>query len=514
MGLGRQTFKHTIIYSMGTVFGRLASFLMLPFYAHIFQAKGYGVIATIDTSLGLLTILLSGGFQTGILRIYHEQDEKNKHLTLGTGILLVWILGISIIFFPFIFSASLSKLILGSTEYYPLICLALVSFVIDVAGQSASTIQIIRQQSLLFSIVNLSRLILGLLLNIWLIIFLKVGLVGVFISSLTTAIISSLIFHIVAFQAHGLGFSQQVAIQLLRFQLPLLPGEVISFLGRQTERVLVRILVGLEGMGILEMAYKFPPLLNLFITIPFQRAWRTKSLEIAGQTSAPQIIGDMFTRYFFMMVFLGLLLAVSIQSILKLTTPSDFWPAIAIAKIEIMTTIINGSISYLSFGILYQKKTMLLSLIIGILTPVKIFFSFIFISVWGLKGAAYSALIMECVLLIWIFIKAQALYKLPLEYWKIFIIIIFGFILFYLLGTDNYLHEVVVLYVIEHLIFPLVSVLNDTLFQDWNLGKTAKILKEREGDAILLFLNAFFALSFLALMPFILKSRSTNAIHK
>jgi len=43
MGLGRQTFKHTIIYSMGTVFGRLASFLMLPFYAHIFQAKGYGV---------------------------------------------------------------------------------------------------------------------------------------------------------------------------------------------------------------------------------------------------------------------------------------------------------------------------------------------------------------------------------------------------------------------------------------------------------------------------------------
>lgn len=63
MGLGRQIFKHTIIYSMATVIGRLASFLMLPFYAYIFQAEGYGVIAMIDTSLGFLTILLTGVFK-------------------------------------------------------------------------------------------------------------------------------------------------------------------------------------------------------------------------------------------------------------------------------------------------------------------------------------------------------------------------------------------------------------------------------------------------------------------
>ena len=49
---------------------------MLPFYAHIFQAEGYGVLAMIETSLGVLTILLAGGFQTAILRIYHEQKSS------------------------------------------------------------------------------------------------------------------------------------------------------------------------------------------------------------------------------------------------------------------------------------------------------------------------------------------------------------------------------------------------------------------------------------------------------
>jgi hypothetical protein len=48
--------------------------------------------------------------------------------------------------------------------------LARVTCVIDVAGQSARTLQIIRQQSLLFSVVGLVRRIVGLGLTIWLVV--------------------------------------------------------------------------------------------------------------------------------------------------------------------------------------------------------------------------------------------------------------------------------------------------------------------------------------------------------
>lgn len=502
MGIGRQTFKHTAIYSMATIFGRLASFLMLPFYAHIFQAQGYGVIAMIDTSLGFLAIIMSSSFQTSILRIYHEQNQENKNVTLRTGITLAWLLGIFIIFLPFIFSPLLSKIILGNSEYYLLICLALGSLVLDVTGQSASTVQIIKQQSILFSIINLGSLILGLLLNIWLVIFLEAGLIGVFLSSLITAFISSLIFHCLAFYEHGFGFNVEIATHLVKFQLPLLPGEIISFLGRQAERVLVRILVGLEGMGILEMAYKFPPLLNLLVTIPFQRAWRTKSIEIADQENAPKIISEMFTRYFFIIVFLGLMLGVTIQSIIELTTPPEFWQAISIAKIEIITTILNGSITYLSFGILYSKKTKILSLIKMVLAPIKILVSFLFIFSWGLKGAAYSALMMEFIALIWIFNKAQTLYPMPFDYWKIGLISFSGFIIFLLLGTDNQLHKSVVLYASEKLLYPFMIFL-EPILENWNLAKLYLILQNKKDNIILLLSNIFLSSAFLGLIPFV-----------
>jgi O-antigen/teichoic acid export membrane protein len=304
MGVGGQTFKHAAIYSMANVLGGLASFLLLPFYAHLFRAEGYGVMALIDTSLGMFTVLLSGGLQTAIIRIYHEETiSSQKSLTIATGIRFVWCLAFLLAVVPIVFSRPLSEFLFGTAQYSSLIVLALITFVIDVAGQSASAVQIIKQQSVLFSSIGLGRLIVGLSLNIWLVVILQVGLIGFFLSSLVTAVLNSAAFHFMAIKEHGFGFDRRIAEKLVKFQLPLVPGEVIGFVGRQADRVQVRALVGLEGVGILEMAYKFPPLLNLFINIPFRRAWNTKSMEIAEQDGAPEIIASMFTRFLYLNMF-------------------------------------------------------------------------------------------------------------------------------------------------------------------------------------------------------------------
>ncbi len=512
MGLSGSIFKHTAIYSAATVLGRVAGFLMLPFYAHIFQAEGYGVIGMIDTSLGILTVLLTGGFQTAILRIYHEQEENRKGIALGTGMWLVWGIGGALIFLPLIFSAPLSHFVLGNAEYYPLFCLALVTFVIDVAGQSASTLQIIRQQSLLFSCIGLVRLILGLGLNIWLVVILQVGLVGVFISSFVAALVAAVAFHIVAIREHGFSFDRKIAVDMLRFQLPLLPGEIISFLGRQTERILVRVLIGLEGMGILEMAYKFPPLLNLFITIPFQRAWRTKSIEIAAQEDAPQVISEMFTRYLFLMVFAGLMLAVTIRSLLELMTPPEFWPAARIAQIEILTTILSGSTGYLTFGLVYHKRTATLSVVKSVLTPVKMALGFAMISFWGLAGAAYSALLVEGITLGWIGLRSQGLYRIPLEYGKIVVVLLVGILIYLALDGNSYTHFGPAGFIRRELLAPLVIFLQGISSGEWRLlEKIIQVLQAKEGQVVSLGLNALFSLSFWIVFPFVYQRTIKNA---
>lgn len=506
MGIGRSTFRHTAIYSVATVLGRLASFIMLPFYAYIFQAEGYGVIGMIDTSLGILTVVLAGGLQTAILRIYHEQgDEAAKKLVLGTGILLVWGIGAALVVLPILFSAPLSSLVLGNADYYPAFCLALVTFVIDVAGQSASTVQIIRQQSVLFSVIGLVRLMVGLGLNIWLVVIVQVGLIGVFISSFVSAVVGAVAFHAVAAREHGLGFDRKIAADLLRFQLPLLPGEIVAFVGRQAERVVVRIQLGIEGMGVLEMAYKFPPLLNHFIAVPFRRAWNTKSIEIAAQQDAPNVISEMFTRFVFVMTFAGLVLAVCIRGLLELLTPPEFWPAARVAQVEIVTTIVGAAGTYLTFGLIYHKRTLTLSLVKSVLTPVKILMAFAFVATWGLAGAAYSALVIELITLVWISSRSQACYRIPIEYGKLFLMAVVAAAMFAALDGNAYAGFPPADFVRQHVFAPSLRVLENLAPVGGKLVKFAQYLSERQEAALQALLNAVFSLAFLALFPLILK---------
>ncbi|MBE2886749.1 lipopolysaccharide biosynthesis protein [Geobacter anodireducens] len=507
MGIGSKIFKHTVIYSFGTILGKLISFLMLPFYANIFRTEGYGVIAMIDTSLGLFTIMFAGGVHTAITRIYHEHSRETQCLVLGTAIRIVWIVGAIAVTLPLIFSKTISNVLLGSQQYYTLFCIALITFVIEVAGQSASTILIIRQKSIAFSSVELIRLIIGVTFNILLVIMMDIGLIGIFISSFLSTAMSAAIYHILSFKESGLGFDGKIALELLRFQLPLIPGELIAFLGRQAERVIVRIMLGLEGMGVLEMAYKFPPLLNLLIVIPFTRAWRTKCIEIADREGSQDVIGRMFTNFLFVVIFAGLLLAVTIPYLLEVMTPAEFWNASRIAQIEILSTILAASSSYMVFGILIRQQTAVISIIKSALTPVKIILAFALIYAWGLAGAAYSALVIEVLTLIWISVKSQSFYSITLEYKKIGMIICGAAMIFVMLDGNNYTTSGPARYFKEHFLRPVLLCLQSSPLGDGKSGRLVRALMIKEDQLVAIIFNSAISSILWVLFPFVKQRR-------
>lgn len=513
VSLRRQTLRHLAVYSVANVLGRLVSFLMLPFYAHIFKAEGYGVIALIDASIGFLSVAFASGSYNAIMKVYHEEPESRKPLVISTGIWIVWGLSLLCIPLPVLISPWISVLVLGDNAYWFLIVLALITFVVDMGGQSASTFLVIRQRSALYSAVNLLRLILGLTLNIVLVVYLQIGLIGIFISSLVSASAASLIFHWVAIREHGLCYDPKIGQKLREFWFPLIPGELFSYASRQAERFLVRFLISLEGVGILEMAYKFPPLLNLFIVHPFMRAWGTKSLEIGPQPDAPKEIGSIFTLYIFLTLFGAVFMAANIGSVLKIMTPPEFWPAVSIARIDIATTVMAAANAYLVFGLLYSKQTHTITQIRMIAAVIKIGLSAIFILVAGLAGAAYSALVMEVIVLIWIFNKAQHAYRLVLEYRKI--IVLGGFAIMLVVFVD-YVPEFAseLLNWIELVVFDnLIAFLSNTPLAAWRSGKLIETLSNRTTQFAHLLVSCCLCM-FYGLLIFVVKPELLGRFYK
>lgn len=499
---GRDTIKHAAVYSSAALLGKIVGFLMLPFYAHSFHGEGYAVIGMLEMGLGLLTSLLAHGVRNAVIRLYHEETiEEQKPTVVSTGVILT-IIAASVATTPiFLFSKPISSFLLEDPNRSKYLIMALFSFLFDFVGQAASVWLLIHSRSLQFASVNLFRLICGLGLNIWLIVVRNMGLDGYFISSVVTAGISCSIFLILLIKNCPLRLDKLAAVNICRFLVPLIPGSLISFFARQAERVLLRFIINLESVGILEMGYKFPVLITQMITTPFMQSWDTRRFEIADNDGASEQIGKMYTTYLFIVLFAGLVLAVSIKLVLEILTPPEFHPAFRIARLEILTLILHGTFYHFSFGLLYAKKTSILSKIIGSISIVKVILAWGFISAWGISGAAISATISSLVTAVITLLLSQKFYKVPFEWRKIIALWSLALILFWGVTTLDVTQFRVHYFFMNDIGVSFLTFLNESFVANIKSGKIIVIIQDNLGSIGELVIKIGLCLSFLLIVP-------------
>lgn len=491
-----EIFKHAAIYSIASVLGKAIGFVMLPFYAHIFGVGGYGIVGMTDATLTFLMSIFCFGITGSIILFYHEESSSTKGKVIGTALIMLWIAGLFVLSFGCLFSPKLSGLLFGDPSQYLYVCLSLVSFLFDVTGTAAGSILLIQQRSVLFSGLGLLRLVVGLSLNIYLIIVLKIGLLGYFLSAVATSGLLCAVNHLIALKGFGMKFDKGLAKRMIRFEAPMIPANVAMFVSRQIERILVRFMIGIGGVGILEMAYKFPPLVNLFLHDPFMQAWHTKRTEIAGERGANERIGKMFTQHLFLLTSGSLLLAVCIKDIIKLLTPPVFWDAYRIAQIEIATVLISSCYYHLFFGLYYTKQTKTISLIRTVTSGIKIGLSFVFIKMMGIYGAAYSACLVASIQLLWTAAKAQKVYPIRIEYQKIAAIIVIGVLFFVCLPSIN-LEGLAVFVHRAEITQNVLGILASSPLGIWKSGLILKILENKFEQTLVLIIRALMCLPYL-----------------
>ncbi len=502
MSSGKETMKHAAIYSGAAMMGKMISFLMLPFYAHILHGHGYAVIGMLDVGLSFLNSLVAYGVRGSIVRLFHdEKDPALKPVVVSTGVILVAATTV-ILTLPFIlFAKPISGLLLDDSGLYHLLIMALIAFIFEMTGQGASSWLLIKSKSVKFAAINLLRLFIGLALNIYLILIKGMGLNGYFISSLVVNVLINSLLVLIVLRQTGTVFDKVIARRILSFITPLIPGALVSFVSRQMERVLVRFQIGLESVGILEMGYKFPFLIVQLITTPFMQSWSTRRFEMADEEGAPKRIGAMFTYYFFIVSFVGLIMAVVIKPLLILLTPPEFHLSYRMARIEIVTLILQGSYYHLTFGLFYSKHTGVIAKIRGWTSVIKVIMAWIFISTWGIYGAAFSAAVTGAITLVTSYILSQRRYKLILEWWKLGTIASLAIALF-LVVTRWDASGCGLFEVINDRFLPWsTQAMDGTFLGTVKDGKLPRILAERSDLIAEIFVKAMAVLPFTLLLP-------------
>lgn len=498
----RDTMKHAGIYSTGAMLGKVLSFLMLPFYAHILRDSGYAVIGMLDAGMALLVSMLAYGTRGASVRLYHDQtDPALKPVVISTGNTIILVTATLLAVPLMIFARPVAGFLLDNPDHDHLLILSLISFILEMGGQAASAWLLIQSQSIKFAAINLLRLVVGLGLNIYLIVILQLGLEGYFVSVVISSALANGLLLYFAYRDCGRRLDRNVARQFRQWMLPLIPGNMVSFASRQIERYLVKFQIDLNSVGLLEMGYKFPVLIAELVTTPFMQSWNTRRLEIAEDDGADRRIGEMFTFYLALALLVGLVMAVVIRPVLIILTPPEFHAAYRIAQVEIATIILNGVYMHVIFGLFYAKHTGTLARIRGWTSALKVGLAYGCISLWGIAGAAWSAAIIGLISVLLGFNLAQRRYKVQYPWPRILLLLGLAGAGFLLLGTwdpaGSPPHDLLV----DSWLPALRSGIDATPLGTWKDGKVGMLLAERTGPIAEVLIKGLLAALFALVLP-------------
>ena len=400
----RDLLKHSGIYGIGHLLSRLSSLLLLPLYTRYLTPADYGCITILDLTNTVLGILIGVGIAQAATRFHFDASndlERNRvWWTAGTIIALMATLLIAP---SWIFRSSIAYVMLGPEQpdgalYYALTLPTLGFSSIEIL---LMTYLQVRKWSVVFVAFSLTRLGIGIALNVSLVVGFKLGILGILIGNLTVGALSActLLAIFISYQ-RPYSIHSQLFTEFASYGSPLIVTTILAFFMHQADRYFLRLFLDLEQVGLYSIAYQIGQGANALIILPFSSIWNVIKFEIAEQPDASILYSTIFQYFMFALILCLFAVSLFIEPILKLMIAPDYLPAADITPIICLGYVFFSMVSFVTLSAALHKKTQVLIIPSLIAASVNLAGNMIIIPIWGALGAGFVTVLTFAVLMI------------------------------------------------------------------------------------------------------------------
>jgi O-antigen/teichoic acid export membrane protein len=407
--------KHSAIYGVGNALSQAVAFVLLPLYTRYLTPSDYGVLELIDTTTGLIGIVVGLGVAMALSRFYYAcDDDRDRRRLVSTVYVLVALGATGIVALANVAAPSLAVLVLDGerhTYYFRIAFASLLAGVFVDVGQAYLRML---YKSALFISLSLFSLVASVCLNVLFIVHMELGVLGVLYTTLVVRISVGVPLTAVILGRNGIGFSVSQAKQLLKYSLPLLPPSFGVAFMNYSDRYFIRHFASIADAGIYGLATKFGRSLHMIATSPFLMTFLPRRFQLAKERpDAPEVFRIVFDWFFLALLFLSLALSVFIPEIMVLMTTPQFYRAGALVPLALVGTLLFGVRYHVDFGILYSGRTkyyMYISIVAAAVQLVSLFF---LVRAYGVWGAVFAGLISTGTYTALLYVVSARLYAIP-----------------------------------------------------------------------------------------------------
>lgn len=335
--------KHTVIYAIGNVGARAAMFLLIPLYTHALAVEEFGLLATLQTTIFIMAILVSMGMRMTLLRYVKEYEEQGLlHTLLGTSLVVNIFGGAVVTTLAFTVLIPVFQQILHMTDVYPyvgMVCGAALAQALSVHVTSYYRAQ---QRAVMYMVCGIATALLLFVITYVLVYWYESGVTGAMIAFIVTHALIAIVASLDILRHTGMRISWALMPRLLRFGFPQICSQCTELVIGSIGVYLLSYFAGLEAVAIYSLGFKLAVVLSITTITPFSMAFEPYVFSNRDRLDEKTLIARSLTYMILAVVFASSCLIVAIRILLPKIAPPEYAAALFVVILAIPGMIFTG----------------------------------------------------------------------------------------------------------------------------------------------------------------------------
>lgn len=380
-----ETLMHSKNYLLADIATRAAAVISIPVFTRLLTEEEYGIVAVFNAYLAIFLIVLSLNAHTAVGRYYYEKTDDFGEFVGTTLILVGLILGITTPLFILLYRQVADVMQLpGSLPIYLVITCLLI-----IINEVYLQILIPQRRSKEVALIRTVRGYAYVSVAILFVFSLKENrYLGQIWANLLISFIFSIYFLIKIKECSKFILKSKYIIYIARYSFPLIPYSLSAIILAQFDRIMINNTLDAAAAGLYSLGYSIGMLL-LIVIESTQTALIPDFFRFLDGKEYGRL--DILTkRVFSMMTIAALGLILFAREIVVVLADKKFHPGLSVVPVVVIGYLFFGMFTVYNRYIVYEKKTVHISLIVLTAGILNIILNALFISRYGYVAAAYT----------------------------------------------------------------------------------------------------------------------------
>lgn len=420
---GRKLLSNTALYAFADLIGKGLHFILLPIYTAFLTKSDYGIQNMITSFNSVMNYIVLLCLDSAALKFYSEYSKDKVKLKrfYGTAMTIVAIFAFIVILICIVLHELLEKLVFKDIDFIPYVLMGLAILAFDAVYTLHRRMLESQQKGKKVATIGLVAVVFSSLTTLLMIGVLKMGALGVLTATLLTSIgtLTFSIIDIIKNKMLVICFDKELAKNMLKYSLPLIPHQISGYLAALIGRVFLNTTGSLAVVGLYSVATQFSSIVDVFqdATSRAFRPWLFGLLNgqaVFDKQRICNISNILISLYSVITVGMGLFA----QEIIILMTADDYYDAWEVIPVLVIAVSIR-SIYYFYFAqcIFYSKTSkfvFIASISANVLNIIIAAFLVPLIGMYGSAIASICSIVVNSVIIYFINLRNEKIgFSLP-----------------------------------------------------------------------------------------------------